>query len=452
VLGSLTSEIQSLLQYSPAQAIALHNAYWSAYFFGPLLVGYWVLKREGFKATFITGLGIYACGAMAFWPSSVLRSYPGFFISNFIIALGLSCLEVAANPFIALAGPGHLSEARLNFAQGIQGVGSIVSPILAEKALFAGIDQLDLFRVQWCYLAMALFVVALAVLFYYVPLSEAGDDDLEAMALQRLYNADLDKGDKAYGIDARHLLLWSGVVLMMVYVGAQEAVSYFWYPLVNDIKPGSDPFWDQAISHAVFAFGRFLASGLAYFGIPSRHIIAVYISGAFLFSLLAKVLPEGSAALAMLIIVVFFESAIFPTLFAMILRGQGKHTKLASAATTMAISGGAVWPSVVYGVMNLHPDDATMGLIVVIVLYGVSMLWPAMLSSSDIMRRLVDPKWSKRRVARPREGGESGGGGTVDWSSPRDKPATAHLETAPAGADEHSLGEKEPRPHVSVST
>jgi fucose permease len=141
LLGTLDTEIQNLLGYAPARTIALQNAYWAAYFFGPLLVGYWVLKYQGFKATFLSGLAIYATGAMSFWPSSVLRSYAGFFISNFIVALGLSCLEVAANPFIALAGPGELSEARLNFAQAIGAIGKLISPIIAQTGLLSGIDQ-----------------------------------------------------------------------------------------------------------------------------------------------------------------------------------------------------------------------------------------------------------------------------------------------------------------------
>jgi fucose permease len=112
-------------------------------------VGYWVLKHHGFKATFITGLAIYAAGAMAFWPSSVLRSYASFCISNFIVGFGLSCVEVAANLFIALAGPGELSEARLNFARGIAAIGMVISPVIVQKALFPGIHQEDLFRIQW---------------------------------------------------------------------------------------------------------------------------------------------------------------------------------------------------------------------------------------------------------------------------------------------------------------
>jgi MFS family permease len=96
LVGGLSAQIQTLLGSSPSHTIALNNIFYCAYFVGPLLVGYWVLNLAGFKATFITGLAIYAVGALAFWPSSVLLSYAGFVVSNFMLALGLSCLELAA--------------------------------------------------------------------------------------------------------------------------------------------------------------------------------------------------------------------------------------------------------------------------------------------------------------------------------------------------------------------
>lgn len=388
----------------------------------------------------MTGLAIYATGAMAFWPSSVLLSYAGFFISNFIIALGLSCLEVSSNPFIAIAGPSHLAEARLNFAQGIQGVGSILSPIVANYALVRNADVAghNLFNVQWCYLAVALFVVSLAVVFFYVPLSEASDDDLEALALQRLFNADLEPTTSVFGISARRLHLISGTVVMFLYLGAQESVSYFWGELVVQAKPDADAFWQQAIEHGIFAAGRFIASGLIYFGVPPRYILLGYTAGAFISSLLARVLPLGNGSLGMLQLLGFFESAIFPTLFAMTLRGQGKHLKLASTALTMAISGGAGFPSVSYAVQLSHPDNPRLLLGVVIALFGACLLFPAVLCLPT-MRRWVDPKWSNWSPgARPVGANEEAGHHpnhasphTVRWSPQiEQKGFSSHLEVS----------------------
>ncbi|GFZ48049.1 hypothetical protein JCM24511_05797 [Saitozyma sp. JCM 24511] len=424
LIGSLSAQLQSLLGYPPSRTITIHAAI-SAYFFGPLLVGYWVLKLYGFKATFMTGLVIFATGAMSFWPTSVLRSYAGYFISNFIVFLGLSCLEVAADPYIALAGPGELSEARLNFAQGFYGIAYVVSPIIADAALFSGpgAGQADLFRVQWYYLAVALFAVCLTIVFYYVPLSEAGDDDLDSMALQRFYNASLDPGVKAFGIRARYLVLWSGVVSMWTYVGIQGIIDYFWTDIIRGINVHTG-FDSLSVARAIFTFGRLVAAGLCFVGIPPRIVIGVCIVGAFITSLLALVLPSGNGPLAMLLLYHFFEGPVFPTLFAMIMRGQGRHTKFAATATIMTIGVGTIWPTIVYGFERLHPTDARAALLIITILFGLLTIWPTMISSRRVLRRWVDPKWSKPKV-------------TANHGAPNEARNTtalnSHLETVPEG-------------------
>ncbi|ORY31789.1 major facilitator superfamily domain-containing protein [Naematelia encephala] len=418
LLGTLTSEIQQLLDYSPSRTIALHNAYWAAYAFGPPVLGYWVLSRHGFKPTFITGLAVFAIGSMSFWPSSVLKSYAGFFISNFIIGFGLCILEVAANPFIVLAGPGELSEARLNFSQGIQGIGSVLSPILARKALFRNVTGETLFDVQWCYLAVALFVVALAVVFFYVPLSEASDTDLELATRQRIVHASLDPDPKLVTVPLRHLILGTSIFAMFCYVGAQESTSYFWGPIVGAIRPTADPFWTMAIGHSVFAVGRFLASFLCWIRIPPRLVLAFFVCGAFITSLLTLLLPPSAGALGVLLLTMFFESAIFPTIFAMALRNQGRNTKLASTGLTTAISGGCVIPSITYGVDHAHSNNPRFSLRVNIALYAFMLLWAVGLSGRGQSRRWLDPCWSRQPIIttsiEQTDGqGTAGGGGEL---------------------------------------
>lgn len=431
LIGTLNSEIISLLDYTPSQSIALASAYWQGYVCGPLVIGYWVVTRAGFKATFMAGLSMYAIGAMAFWPSSVLRSYPGFYISNFLIASGLSVLEIAANPFIALAGPGELSEARLCFAQGIQAVGGALSPILAQKALFQYVDGANLFRVQWCYLAVALFVAFLAVVFFYVPLSEASDSDLDLIANNRLRNAQLEPTATAPllpflsgpRVSAKYLLLVTGVLGIWLYVGVQETVAYYWSSNTLAVRSDTDPFWDSAIGHALFAIGRFVGAGMTYYGIPPIYALAFFMIGTFVTSLLGMVLPPGRGALAMMVFIYFFESAIFPLIFAMTLRNMGRLTKLAGSALVIAISGGTVWPSITFGVRQRYSGDvygARRGMIVIVVVFGASILIPIMWNS-DVMRRWIDPKWSGGK----RTSLSSGADGTVPGSESGETNGTA---------------------------
>jgi fucose permease len=178
-------------------------------------------------------------------------------------------------------------------------------------------------------------------------------------------------------------------------------------PLSATPSPASPQLQTYLISRGVFTFGRFLGAGLAYIGVPPRVFLAVYTVGGFVCSILALLLPQGSAALSMLILVVFFTSTMFPTLYSMTLRGQGRHTKFAAAAVTMAISGGAVWPAAIYAIGLYHPNTSRYPLLVASVLLGVLMFWPMVMSSKRTLRRWVDPVWSKSTSSITASGGDA---------------------------------------------
>lgn len=394
-LGSLTSQIQRILEFSAKQNLVQHNAYWIGYFIGPIF-GFVVLSRFGFKVTFLVGLGIFSCGAMSFWPATTLTSFAGLLISNIIISFGLSCLEIAANPYIALAGPPHLNEARLNFAQAIQATAGALSPVLSRKVLLRSVTSRSrLVDTQWAYLAIALFVITLSVVFFYIDIPEASNADLERVSRERLHNAGLNPESTIRGASTGGLLVGFGVVTMLVYLAAQESLSYFWYDLVGELKPGVTPNSAWAYSEAAlacFAVGRYTASGVAYLGVPGRYILMVCITGALTTITLAAHLPlaaDGNAALAMLILTYLFESAIFPTLYAIVIRNQGSRTKLVAMGLTIAIGGGGVLPSITYALRR--GESTRQALDTAVGFYAVAMLLPLFLNLSPTLKRWVDP-------------------------------------------------------------
>lgn len=234
LLDILNTQFQAIVKLDSWDSLGLHGAYYGGYVVGPPLIGLPVLKKWGFKSTFITGLCIYACGTLIFWPSAVLTSFFAFIVSNFIVGFGLSVLETAANPFISLCGPQENAEVRLNVSQGVQAIGSVVSPLLAKKVLFKKVhDAPSLVDVQWTYLGIALFDVLLAVVFYYLPIPEASDEDLKELADRRRD----DNSAKVAGIPVVWLTLGLGVFSQFCYVGGQEGLSTHFEALVSTFKP-----------------------------------------------------------------------------------------------------------------------------------------------------------------------------------------------------------------------
>ncbi|KAL9635252.1 MAG: hypothetical protein Q9204_002684 [Flavoplaca sp. TL-2023a] len=352
LLSILNAQFQRIVQVSEGQARGLHAAYFAAYFVAPFTFGRLVFNKWGFRQTFIVGLCVYGTGTMIFWPSAVLVSYPAFLISNFIVGLGVSTLELGGNPFIALCGPPEYAEIRLNISQAVQAIGSVVSPILAQKVFFKSVtDASSLIDIQWTYLGIALFVIVLALIFYYLPIPEASDEDLQRLADER---EDVNTR-KICGVTVPYLTLAFGVFSQFCYVGGQEAVAGVFLRYVDLVRPQSDigAFNYQSVGHTVFAVGRFLS------------------------------------ALAGL-------SGVFSIIFAMCLRGLGSRTKMGSVVLTAATSGGAVIPVIMDPVGNSR--GIRYGFSVPLAVFAFGLLLPLYTTSIPAAREQVDPVFKGRAL------------------------------------------------------
>ncbi|CAG8364481.1 unnamed protein product [Penicillium salamii] len=386
LLDILNSQFQTIVHLGPWHSLGLHGAYFGGYVLGPLCVGGPVLKIWGFKATFMTGLCIYACGTLIFWPSAVLTSTPAFILSNFIVGFGLAVLETAANPFIALCGPLENSEIRLNISQGVQAVGSVLSPLLAKRVLFKSVqDVASLVDVQWAYLGIALFDVLLAVAFYYLPVPEASDEDLEELANRRRE----DNMTKVVGIPVVWLTLGLGVWSQFFYCAGQEvlATSLNRYVLAAHSTTSLQPFDILTVGHSVFAVGRFLAAFAQWFLKP-RWILMVNYIGMIVCGVLAMY-TSGSAAIAMVMLLYLFESGTFSIIFAISLRGTAQHTKNAAILLTMAISGGTYFPFAEYAAYLARGENYSFS--VLVALFCAGAIFPIYLNFVPAVKKQVDP-------------------------------------------------------------
>ncbi|KAI1076007.1 glucose galactose transporter [Whalleya microplaca] len=342
LLDVLNSHFKSLLDISFAQASGLSAAYFGAYFICPPTISGWTLRRWGFRITFMSGLAVLAIGCLLFWPSGVRQSFGGFCGSMFVVGAGLSTLETAADPFLAICGPPKYSEIRLNLAQAVQGIGSFVAPLLAAKVFFANtVDTGEGLRnVQWVYLGVAGFVALLIVLFFLAPMPEITDAD---MNVQETEIGEYDPGPlrKQYNL---FLAVWS----QFCYVGAQVAVANYFIPFcVEAGRAKEDASNLLAVGQGLYALNRFMMMP----AFKPRYILATYLGLCFIF-VVPAITTGGTTSIAMLILVLCFESACFATIFTLGLRGLGRHTKFGGSLLVAAISGGMVFPPMTGAVVD----------------------------------------------------------------------------------------------------
>jgi fucose permease len=395
LLDTLNAQFQTVVKISTGESLGLHAAYFGGYMFGPLTLGQFMLKKYGFKASMMAGLCVYGCGTLVFWPSAVLTSYTAFVISNFIVGFGLSCLEIAANPYIALCGPLEYAEARLNFSQGFQAIGSVLSPLLATKVLFRNVHKApSLVDVQWTYLGIALFVIALAVVFYYIPLPEATDEQLAAMADRREAVYDTKIGQVRFV----WITLALGVFSQWCYVGGQEAIGGNIEGLIKKLgrTRTMTAFDFNTTFHTVFAVGRFLAAILNYVLKPRWILLVLYLGLIICCALQMRL--NGTAGRAIDQLTAFFEAGTFSIIYAICMRGMGAHTKTAAALMTAAISGGAVAPVIQWAVSNSHGIKYSYCVPLAVFAFGT--IFPIWLNLVPAVRIQVDPTHENRNIRR----------------------------------------------------
>lgn len=383
LLDSLNRQFQMVASVTSAQAVGLRSAYYLGYFFGPLTVGNLILKHWGFKACYPIGLCIYASGCLIYWPAAVLTSWGTFLATNFIVGFGLSLLEVSANAFIALCGPPEYGEMRLNLSQGIQACGTVIAPLIANAAFVDGSSP-SLVNTQWAYLGISLATVLLAVVYFYAPLPEATDEELEDAAER------IDGANKAQlgRIPVTWIVLGLGVCAQFCYVGGQEVLGSHFNTYVAVVAPRFDQVNYFAVAHTAFAVSRFMAAGLGFW-IKPRILLVMCLSGLIIFNALAMSFT-GTTGLAMIIMAYFWEGPLFGLIFAQGIRGQGRNTRMASVLITSAVSGGAVFSPISYALLD-SGRSVPFCLVVAVAAFGACLLFALGLSVSRKTRLVVDP-------------------------------------------------------------
>lgn len=331
LLDVLNKHFQDVLHLSKVQTTALQVAYFGAYIVFPPLIGTPLVRRFGYKVSILVGLGLYIVGAILFWPSAIYESFGGFVGATFIIASGLSSLEIAANTYVTVLGSPSTASFRLNFAQSFNGLGSFTGPLLASKFFFSVGNQNNLSSVKFIYLGIACGVFLIAIGFFFTTLPEITDDMI----------TDESNAPTKPLLKQPHFL--GGVLAQWLYVASQVTMAAFFINLVNEDGVHSNSKASQLLSYSLLLFsaGRFFSTFLMRFFQP-RHIMGAFAICCTLLCGLTVVL-HGLPGVICAMMLFFFESCQYPTIFTLALQDLGGNTKRAGAFVVMGVGGGAIF-------------------------------------------------------------------------------------------------------------
>lgn len=311
-----------------------------------------LMRRAGYKAGIITGLILFGTGAILFWPAARVDRYGFFLFALFVIASGLAFLETAANPFIAELGDPDSSERRLNFSQAFNPLGSISGVAIGTTFIFSGVElspaQVIALKASHRYAAYlqgeTLRVVKPYIILGVVAFTLAAIISRVRFPVTRSSSA--TAGSKNGEFRLFHLLRQPffalSVVAQFLYVGAQVGTWSYFIQYVEDYahQPEKTAGYFLTGSLVAFAVGRFGSAWLMRFVSPGR-LMGIYSVANVVLVTIGVTYP-GWLGMWAIFLTSFFMSLMFPTIFAMGLRGLGEDTKLGGSLLVMAIVGGAV--------------------------------------------------------------------------------------------------------------
>lgn len=335
LLDVLNKHFQETLNISREKSMLIQASYFGAYFLIAVPAGFF-MQRNGYKKGILAGLLLYALGALLFYPSAQQSSYNFFLISLFILASGLTFLETAANPYITVLGEPTTSEFRLNLSQSFNGVGSFLGPMVGGALFFGQANanaSYDMSSVKFVYVVVAAVVLLVAFLFYRTPMPDIREEEL--VTTKPVHSGGL--------LQHRHFI-WA-VVTQFFYVAAQVGIAALFINYCTEQKlqiTNERASYLLGASLLLFTIGRFAGTALMKWVAPNR-LLAVY---ALINILLSAVVVwwHGYVSIYALMAIFFFESIMFPTIFALGVKNLGSATRRGASVIIMSIVGGALVP------------------------------------------------------------------------------------------------------------
>ncbi|WP_157269974.1 L-fucose:H+ symporter permease [Azohydromonas aeria] len=356
----LIPHLRAVFTLSYVQAMLVQFCFFAAYLVVSVPAGH-VVRRLGYQRGIVIGLVTAGLGCLLFHPAAGQASYPFFLGALFILASGITLLQVAANPYVTVLGAPETASARLNLTQAFNSLGTTLAPFFgsvlilavavrpaaevqrmdaAQRAAYAA-EQASSVQLPYLGLAAVLFAIAVVIALSKLPAIEAPAEPAASRGAGA--GARLQR-DSAW--QYRHLVL--GALGIFLYVGAEVSIGSF---LVNFMaQPEVAGLSEEVAARYLSLYwggamvGRFIGAALLKKVRPGRLLAFNALVVSLL--LVAAMLVAGRTAMWALLAIGLFNSIMFPTIFSLAIEGLGRHTGEGSGIVCMAIVGGAIVPVV----------------------------------------------------------------------------------------------------------
>ncbi len=331
--------LKLLFDLSYTQAMLIQFCFFGAYFIVSVPAGM-LVSRIGYKAGIVTGLLIAGAGCLLFLPAAAMHVYGMFLFALFILASGITILQVAANPYVSVMGKPETASSRLTMTQAFNSLGTTLAPFFGAWLIFGGMDAPEPVpgavtesTVQLPYLILAASLILMAIIFAWLKLPAMGKKDPTAA---------LPLGGEAW--KQRHLVL--GALGIFVYVGAEVGIGSFLAIYLS--MPEIGGMTTAAASHYIAwyfggaMFGRFVGAVVMQKLNPGKVLAFNAVMAVLLLAI--TILSSGKLAMWSLLLVGLCNSIMFPTIFSLAIHGLKQYTSQGSGILCLAIVGGAILP------------------------------------------------------------------------------------------------------------
>ena len=338
----LIPHLKAIFSLSYAQSMLVQFCFFGAYFLVSLPAGR-LVKSMGYQKGIVIGLVIAAIGCLMFYPAAALHSYPVFLSALFVLASGITVLQVSANPYVTLLGSKETASSRLTMTQAFNSLGTTIAPyfgaLLILNEVTNSMSATSAESVQLPYLGLMAALLILAAIFAF-------------LKLPHIESAEVVDGEKVAGSawQFRHLVL--GAIGIFVYVGAEVSIGSF---LVNFLGEAHIAGLEETEAAKYLTYywggamvGRFIGAAVMQKVDAGKTLAFNAVCSGIL--ILVTLLSSGVIAMWAILLVGLFNSIMFPTIFSLALSGLEKHTSQGAGILCLAIVGGAILP-VLQGVL-----------------------------------------------------------------------------------------------------